>query len=484
MNKLKNHYEAVIIGGGISGLVCSCYLAKAGMDVLVIEKNSKVGGYCSCIEGKKYKFNLTTTMIGGNRNSTLDKVYHNELNLSSKLTFFKERFSNSIVTEDGIFAFDTTGHEVLSKLKKMFFKEEIAIDAFYKLIVSSKPLELYLSYKNKTFGELLDSFFSCEKIKKLFMIPCGIFGILPSKISAFSAILYYRETIFSDNCSIAGGAEKLPEMLADELIKNRGKLLLNAQVVKVNTAKDRTEISSVTLSNGKTVKTKYLIACCDAKNLFLNLLDKDSVDTSFKNSISNLSITSSAVIVFLGLNRPVDGCIEKYKSRNIWYCPNYDVIKCYENIENKEQCDNSDYFLCYLSSSSCSNSLNQIAIYRPAPFKDNVFWEKNSKTITEELIIKAGSIFKNLSSNIEHKVTITPTDLYRYTFNCRGAIKGWASIPIQNDPKIIPQRKIFKNLYIGGQWSTMEPGQGGIPMVSFSGRKVAKLILKDSRGVK
>ena len=31
-------YDAVIIGAGISGLVCGCYLAKAGMKVLIIEK--------------------------------------------------------------------------------------------------------------------------------------------------------------------------------------------------------------------------------------------------------------------------------------------------------------------------------------------------------------------------------------------------------------------------------------------------------------
>ena len=31
----KNTYDAVIIGAGIGGLVCGCYLAKAGMKMLI-----------------------------------------------------------------------------------------------------------------------------------------------------------------------------------------------------------------------------------------------------------------------------------------------------------------------------------------------------------------------------------------------------------------------------------------------------------------
>jgi phytoene dehydrogenase-like protein len=37
-------YDVVIIGGGHNGLVCSCYLAMAGLKVLVLEQRSVVGG--------------------------------------------------------------------------------------------------------------------------------------------------------------------------------------------------------------------------------------------------------------------------------------------------------------------------------------------------------------------------------------------------------------------------------------------------------
>jgi beta-carotene ketolase (CrtO type) len=36
--------EVVVIGGGHNGLVCAAYLARAGLDVLVVERNSRCGG--------------------------------------------------------------------------------------------------------------------------------------------------------------------------------------------------------------------------------------------------------------------------------------------------------------------------------------------------------------------------------------------------------------------------------------------------------
>jgi phytoene dehydrogenase-like protein len=39
-----NSYDAIIIGGGHNGLVCAAYLAKAGRQVLVLERRYVLGG--------------------------------------------------------------------------------------------------------------------------------------------------------------------------------------------------------------------------------------------------------------------------------------------------------------------------------------------------------------------------------------------------------------------------------------------------------
>ena len=40
----KSSYDAIIIGAGHNGLVTACYLAKAGLKVVVVEKNDWIGG--------------------------------------------------------------------------------------------------------------------------------------------------------------------------------------------------------------------------------------------------------------------------------------------------------------------------------------------------------------------------------------------------------------------------------------------------------
>src|SRR5690349_19347793 len=39
-------YDAIIIGAGHNGLVCGAYLAKAGRQVLIVERRPLIGGAC------------------------------------------------------------------------------------------------------------------------------------------------------------------------------------------------------------------------------------------------------------------------------------------------------------------------------------------------------------------------------------------------------------------------------------------------------
>ena len=41
---MSTGYDAVVIGAGHNGLTCACYLAKAGLKVLVLERYHDVGG--------------------------------------------------------------------------------------------------------------------------------------------------------------------------------------------------------------------------------------------------------------------------------------------------------------------------------------------------------------------------------------------------------------------------------------------------------
>ena len=48
---MSNTYDVVVAGGGHNGLTVACYLAKAGFNTCVVERNAQVGGGVVSIEG-------------------------------------------------------------------------------------------------------------------------------------------------------------------------------------------------------------------------------------------------------------------------------------------------------------------------------------------------------------------------------------------------------------------------------------------------
>jgi phytoene dehydrogenase-like protein len=49
-------HEFIVAGGGIAGLTAAAYLAKAGKDVLLIEKNEACGGMMSSFAREGFHF--------------------------------------------------------------------------------------------------------------------------------------------------------------------------------------------------------------------------------------------------------------------------------------------------------------------------------------------------------------------------------------------------------------------------------------------
>ena len=42
----RNHYDAIVVGGGHNGLTAAAYLARAGLSTVVLERRDIIGGCC------------------------------------------------------------------------------------------------------------------------------------------------------------------------------------------------------------------------------------------------------------------------------------------------------------------------------------------------------------------------------------------------------------------------------------------------------
>ena len=50
--------EVIVVGGGHNGLICAAYLARAGVDTLLLEARPSVGGCASTVDDLGARFNI------------------------------------------------------------------------------------------------------------------------------------------------------------------------------------------------------------------------------------------------------------------------------------------------------------------------------------------------------------------------------------------------------------------------------------------
>ena len=82
---VKDYYDTIIIGSGISGLCSAALLGMEGKKVLVLEKHFKIGGYTHTFKRQNYEWDVGIHYIGGMHNKRsfsrklFDKITDNKL---------------------------------------------------------------------------------------------------------------------------------------------------------------------------------------------------------------------------------------------------------------------------------------------------------------------------------------------------------------------------------------------------------------------
>ncbi|VAX29629.1 hypothetical protein MNBD_NITROSPIRAE03-859 [hydrothermal vent metagenome] len=468
LKNTKTSYDAIIIGAGIGGLVCGCYLARAGMKVLIIEQHDKPGGYCTSFKRRGFLFDAAAHSFGSYRKGGNFRKILTELGMNARLNIRRFNPSDIVISPDHKITFWNDIEKTKADLITNFPEEATAVKNFFDYFnpkVSSNQFEV-IRLKDKTFGSFLNSFFTNEKLVNLISFPIlGNGGLPPSLMHAFTGTRIFSEFLIDGGYYPEGGIQKLADAFADFINRNKGKIIYKKLVTGI-LHKNRTA-TGVKLADNEVFTSKYVVSACDTTRTFKNLLGEKVVDKRLLEKLANMTPSTSTFILYLGIDKPFEGLPRP--GTNIWYLPYYDL----EGIYNSTNLCNFSEAGGYMLRVS-PNQKTMLAFFH-APFKTSEFWRLNKKRLAQDFLTRIEQLIPDLKKHIVYLDAASPQTLYKYTLNYKGADYGWAPLLSQLfDPDLRPN-SLLRGFYLTGHWTAQTHG---IPGVAYLGYNTAKLILK------
>jgi len=474
---MKDKYDVVIIGAGIGGLVCGCYLAKAGLKVLIVEKNDKPGGYCTSFEKDGYRFDVGVHYLGGIKRGILGQILE-ELDIKDQIKFHQFDPTDKIIMPDNITYIRANPYDTIKEFKKSFPKEKRNIERFFKFIFKEEALKIYKKLQRLTFKKLLDIFFKDFRLKATLSVLIGNTGTSSYIAPAFPCVVLFRQYILDPGYYPQKQIQQFPNILTYIFKKYGGELILSKEVTRIVTNTKR--VNGVKIDGEERVNTYFVVSNGDVTQTFRKLLDIKSRESKI---VTKMKPAPSMFGVYLGINnknlrKDING------SHNIYFFDTYNINKAYSKIEENISSNELPWIVCSFPSLHISEKesqrKNSIVILTFAPYKSINFWRKHEKRLTEQVIKKASNIIPNLNHFIEKKFSFTPITFLKYTLNREGSFVGWLLKRKYMRSSLLPQRTSISGLYITGHWSTSGYLPfGGISNVAFLGRRTAAFVLKE-----
>lgn len=463
-------YDAIIIGAGIGGLVCGCYLAKAGMKVLVAEQHNKPGGYCTSFRRKNFVFDAAAHCFGGYRSGGIVRKVFDELAIDKKINIIRFDPSDTIITPDCTVHFWNTVDKTIEELQNHFPEESTAIKNFFYFLLNPDP-NSFTRIRSWTFKNLLDQFLMNDKLKAILSIPLlGNGGLPPSLMSAFIGAKLFSEFLIDGGYYPEGGMQKLPDAMADILREFGGELRLSSLVKKIK-MKDNKILGIVTEKDGF-IPSKYVVSDCDARQTFYTLLGGENISEEFLDRLNAMIPSNSVFALYLGIDGNLQSLPESGTS--LWFLSHYDLEKAHRAAIAGDIHGFGGYML------RVSPDKSTLLALIPAPFENENYWVNKKESFSETFFdaIEKNSI-PELSSHILYREAASPYTLFRYTLNYKGASYGWAVFPSQLAIPDFRKPSFIQGLYLTGHWSTLGIGISGVVYV---GHDTAKLILRKVSG--
>ena len=321
----KQYYDAVIVGGGHNGLVCSFYLANAGLKVKVLEKRSIVGGAAVTEEFHPGFKNSTASYTVSLLNPTVIK----DMRLKENgLEIIKRPISNFLPLNDSEYLKVGGSLESTQKqFQKFSNKDANILPEYYRRIenvadvlrdlTTKTPLNLKGGYFNiaktifdlvpiarktnelqedlfnlftKSAKDFLDSWFESDHVKACFGFDSivGNYASPETPGSAYVLLHHVFGEIDGEKGAwghAVGGMGSITQLMSSVCEEKGVEISTNAAVEKV-LIKDN-KAKGVMLEDGTQIFADKVISNLNPKLLFKKLVAENDVDQEYRRKILN-----------------------------------------------------------------------------------------------------------------------------------------------------------------------------------------------------
>ena len=525
-------YDSIVVGGGIAGLTSAVYLARAGQNVLLIEKNKECGGLVNTFSSDGFRFEAGVRAL-----VNAGIIFPMLKDLGIKMEVVKSKVSLGVANEI-IHIEDINSLKDYKQLLVKLYPESVKdIDHVLKIMRKiMKHMEVLYGIENPVFKDLkkdkqyifkkllpwLPKFiFTVGKINRMNMpVEEYLEGIIEDSslrdiidqhffkhTPTFFALSYF--SLYLDYFYPKGGVGTIVELLQKKTLELGGEIKTETVVVKVD-AKN----NIVTDQNNIEYKYKNLVWAADLKTLYkstsVDFLPSKVISEFEKEKIKILNSRGSDSVfsLYLQVDEPPES-FGKIAHGHFFYTPSKkglgqthrkeldDLLNNWSEIKKTQMLQWLDKF----------TELNTYEISVPA-LKDptmapkgksgviisllaeydlfeklaEVEWYNEFKIELETRMIEVitNSIFPFLKEKIIKQFSFNPVSIKNRIGSSEGAIVGWSfekPIPVVHKMQYSDKSTLtpIPNIYQAGQWAF---SPAGVPMCILTGKLAVDKILK------
>lgn len=488
--------KAIIIGAGIGGLSTALRLLKNGYEVVIYEKNKKIGGRVNTLETKNFNFDLSASIlmmpdsykevfsyVGKNYTDYLefieiDPTYR--LFSGDKTIDFNNKFSSLTKTLENISKEDSLGYfKFLSDVYEKYLiankyflqKSQDDITDFFNFTTLIKALEVNTL---STSYDFISKYVKDDRLRQFLAFQSMYVGISPYNGPNIYTLIPVVSQLYG-LWHLKGGMYSFINALSKLIYELGGNIITEVPVEEILFLNDK----AIGVKSSRGIENADIIICnvdfpYSMKNLIKNEYYKDDYTDK---KLAKMKYSCSTFIIYLGLKKsypqlavhniylgenfeesiesPFKGVIPKNPTLYI-YCPS--------KIDKSMVKNNGD----------CLNVMVRV----PNLFFKEIVWDNNTiNTLMNDIFKELKTIngLDDIEDNIVYKNYLTPLDM-ESTFNAYGGTAFGLSTTLTQTNYFRPKFKSNKanNLFFVG--SSLHPGPG-ISLVLNSSKIVTEEIL-------